>query len=270
MSSSPLTAHYPLTEDQRTQFQRDGFILLRDVLEPGFVEQFRKAILAVVEDVSRTHDKQGRISDYSSMFTQVTNVWRLAEAAREFVFARRFAHMAADLMGVQGTRLYHDQALVKEPGGKPTPWHQDQYYWPLDTTDTVTMWMPLVNVEARMGTMTFVPGSHRDPSFQKMAISELSHEYFEGLVRERGVVVPSFSLNAGDATFHAGWTLHSAHGNKSSARREVMTIIFFADGARIIEPDNEYRTADLQAFLPGLKPGDLAATELNPLLYHRT
>jgi len=31
-------------------------------------------------------------------------------------------------MGVQGVRLYHDQALIKEPGGKPTPWHQDYYY----------------------------------------------------------------------------------------------------------------------------------------------
>ena len=42
--------------------------------------------------------------------------------------------------------LYHDQALFKEPGGGPTPWHQDQYYWPFDTDKTITMWMPLVEV----------------------------------------------------------------------------------------------------------------------------
>lgn len=270
MPSSPLSLPFSVSTEQRAQFQRDGFTLIRNVLEPGLVEQYRKAILAVVEDVSKTRDTQGRISDYSAMFTQVTNVWRHAEAAREFVCAERFARIAADLMGVRGTRLYHDQALIKEPGGKPTPWHQDQYYWPLDTQNTITMWMPLVSVEAKMGTMTFVPGSHRDPSFQKMPISAESHHYFEELVRSRGVVVPSFSLNPGDATFHAGWTLHSAHGNTSHARREVMTIIYYEDGATIIEPDNEHRRADIEAFFPGGQPGSIAATDLNPLLYQRT
>ncbi len=267
MAISPLSAHYPITDEQRSHFQRDGFILLRNVLDPALVEQYRLAIHAVVEDVARSRDTQGRITDYSAMFTQVTNVWKLAEAAREFVHAERFARIAADLMGVNGVRLYHDQALVKEPGGKPTPWHQDQYYWPLDTDNTVTMWMPLVNVEPKMGTMTFVPGSHRDTSFRRMEISDSSQQYFEEIVRQRGVLVPSFSLNAGDATFHTGWTLHSAHRNTSNHRREVMTVIYFADGARVVTPDNEHRKVDLDVFIPGRAPGDLADTDLNPRLY---
>ncbi|MCU0454573.1 MAG: phytanoyl-CoA dioxygenase family protein [Bacteroidetes bacterium] len=267
MPSSPLSAPYKVTDEHRVHFRRDGFILLRNVLDAAAVERYRRPIMGVVEDVARTRDTQGRISDYSAMFTQVTNVWRLAEAAREFVFAERFARVAADLMGVKGVRLYHDQVLVKEPGGKPTPWHQDQYYWPLDTDNTVTMWMPLVDVEPKMGTMTFVPGSHRDTSFNRMEISDRSQRYFEELVRISGVVVPSFSLNAGDATFHAGWTLHSAHKNTSDRRREVMTVIYYADGARVVAPDNEHRKVDLDVFIPGRKPGEPADTDLNPLLY---
>lgn len=267
MASFALSTPYKVTDEHRAQFQRDGFILLRSVLDRAAVEQYRLAILGVVEDVARARDQQGRISDYSAMFTQVTNVWKHAEAAREFVFARRFARIAAELMGVKGVRLYHDQALVKEPGGKPTPWHQDQYYWPLDTNHTVTMWMPLVDVEPKMGTMTFVPGSHNDTSFNRMEISEKSQQYFEEIVRQRGVMVPSFSLDAGDATFHSGWTLHSAHRNVSERRREVMTIIYYADGTRVIEPDNEHRKVDLSVFIPGRAPGDLADSDLNPRLY---
>jgi ectoine hydroxylase-related dioxygenase (phytanoyl-CoA dioxygenase family) len=270
MSSSPLSVSYNVTDEHRAEFQRDGFILLRNVLDPGVVETYRQAIRSVVEDVAKKRDTQGRISDYSAMFTQVTNVWRLAEGAREFVFAERFARIAADLMGVKGVRLYHDQALVKEPGGKPTPWHQDQYYWPLDTDHTVTMWMPLVDVEPKMGTMTFVPGSHRDTSFNRMEISEASQQYFEEILRQRGVIVPSFALKAGDATFHTGWTLHSAHKNTSDRRREVMTIIYYADGARVVAPDNEHRKVDLEVFIPGRKPGELADSELNPRLYPRS
>ena len=65
------------------------------------------------------------------------------------MFAPRFAEVAARLLGVEGVRLYHDQGLFKEPGGGPTPWHQDGYYWPLDTERTITLWMPLVDVPPR-------------------------------------------------------------------------------------------------------------------------
>ena len=63
-------------------------------------------------------------------------------------------------MGVDGVRLYHDQALYKEPGGGFTPWHQDQTYWPLDTTHTITMWMPLLDIPPNVGSMRFASGSH--------------------------------------------------------------------------------------------------------------
>jgi len=48
-----------------------------------------------------------------------------------------------------------------------------------------------------------------------------------------------------------------------------MAIIYYADGTRIMEPDNEHRKVDMEVFHPGLKPGDIAASELNPLLYSR-
>ncbi|MEJ7661127.1 MAG: phytanoyl-CoA dioxygenase family protein [Hymenobacter sp.] len=89
------------------------------------------------------------------------NLWRADEGVRRFVLARRFARLAADLLGVENVRIYHDQALFKEPGGGPTPWHQDQYYWPVDTTNTITMWMPLVDIDVAMGMLTFASGSHR-------------------------------------------------------------------------------------------------------------
>lgn len=76
-------------------------------------------------------------------------------------------------------------------------------------------------------------------------------------------------MQAGDATFHAGWTLHHAPANRSDQMREIMTVIYFADGARVCTPDNPDRAVDLERWLPGLQPGDVAASRLNPLLWHR-
>ena len=212
-------------------------------------------IRRVVE--AHREDAQGRIDDYSKLFTQVTNIWRIDEEAREIVFDPRFARVAAELLGVDRVRLYHDQALFKPPGAGPTPWHQDRYYWPLDTDLTVTMWLPLQDVDDAMGPITFASGSHR--ARESVSISEHAN------VDERTVV--RCPIRAGDATFHLGGTLHSAGPNLSMHTREVLTVIYFADGTKVARPANPNQEVDRAVFLPGTKPGDEAATELNPVLW---
>jgi ectoine hydroxylase-related dioxygenase (phytanoyl-CoA dioxygenase family) len=184
------------------------------------------------------------------------------------VFSPRFAKAAADLLGVDGVRIYHDQALFKEPGGGHTPWHQDQFYWPFDTEKTITMWMPLADLDPQVGSMTFATGSNRAGKLRGHAISDESEEAFERLVRSEHLPEHTYgAIRAGDATFHAGWTLHRAGSNPTERMRPVMTVIYFADGARVSEPDSVYQQFDLGVWLPGLRPGDVAATEINPLLW---
>jgi ectoine hydroxylase-related dioxygenase (phytanoyl-CoA dioxygenase family) len=259
---------YALAPDLAQAFRRDGHVTVRGLASAAEVAAIRPEIAAVVDTVAAARDPQGRLDDYGELFTQVTNAWRLSERVKAFVFARRFARVAAELMGVSGVRLYHDQALVKEPGGRPTPWHQDQYYWPLDTASTVTLWMPLVDVSVEMGPMVFATGSHRMEGWVPRPISDETGAALSEEIRRRGLAIGGGEpLAAGDATFHSGGTVHGARENRSARRREVMTIIYFADGTRVLEPDNDYRRADLKVFLPGRSGGDLAASPLNPVLY---
>jgi ectoine hydroxylase-related dioxygenase (phytanoyl-CoA dioxygenase family) len=264
-----LSTMYPLSQDQVGQYQRDGHIFLKNVASQHEVNAVRPLIVGIVDEMAKVGERQGRISAYNKMFTQITNLWRRDALIKEFIFAQRFARIAADLMSVRGVRLYHDQALVKEPGGKPTPWHQDYYYWPLATEHTITMWMPLVDVTREMGSMNFAQGSHVDSAYEQLPISETSQEYFEQVIKNQKGKICSYSLKAGDATFHSGRTLHAAHANTSDKRREVIAIIYYADGTRIMEPDNPHRKVDMEVFHPGQKPGELAASELNPLLFSR-
>jgi ectoine hydroxylase-related dioxygenase (phytanoyl-CoA dioxygenase family) len=258
---------YPLAPETIAAFRRDGHVTVRALAPPDEIAAVRPAVLRVVAEVSGSGDRQGRLDDYGALFTQVTNAWRRDDTIRRFVCARRFARVAAELMGVRGVRLYHDQALVKEAGGRPTPWHQDQYYWPLDTADTVTLWMPLVAVDEGMGPMIFASGSHR-LEWEAGAISDDGGARLGEEIRRRGLMLGGGqALALGDATFHRGRTLHCAGANVTGRRREVMTVIYFADGARVVEPDTGHRRADRDAFLPGLAAGALAASPLNPVLY---
>jgi ectoine hydroxylase-related dioxygenase (phytanoyl-CoA dioxygenase family) len=245
-------------------FQRDGHVLVREIASREQIAQYRPIIHSVVENMK--HDPQGRIDDYSRLFTQVTNIWRVNEDARRVVFERHFASVAAELLGVPSVRLYHDQALFKPPGAGRTPWHQDRYYWPLDTDRTVTMWLPLVDVDEEMGPIAFASGSHRAADLGDLLISDETDSRLAALIWERGWNVWSEPVRAGDATFHSGGTLHGAGANRSTKVREILTVIYFATGTRVARPSNPNQQVDLDVFIPGARPGDEARSELNPVL----
>ncbi len=268
VTTPDLSQPYACGPDQITSYQQKGHVLLQGVATSDEISAYRP----IIKDAAYRYNSESRpLSErdtYGRAFLQVMNLWTKDSAVQKFVLARRFARIAAELMGVKGVRLYHDQALFKEPGGGPTPWHQDQHYWPLDTDKTITMWMPLTDISIEMGPMTFVSGSNHAGYLGNFPISDESQARFEQIIKERNLELSyGPAMTAGDATFHTGWMLHAAPANITDVTREAMTIIYFADGAKINEPENKNQEADLKKWLPGLKPGDLAASPLNPLLY---
>ena len=260
---------YPLEPDQISGFQRDGVTLVPRLANREEIDAYRPSINAAVKRLNNETRALEDRDTYGMAFLQTSNLWTQDDNVAKFSLAERFARVAAELLGVSGVRMYHDQALYKEPGGGPTPWHQDQFYWPLDTNKTVTMWMPLVNIPESVGTLTFAPGSQHEGYLGELPISKESDQVFKTFLETRGYNTRTYgAMNAGDATFHTGWTLHAAPGNPSKDfLREVMTVIYIAEDAHVTVPDHKNREHDLASWFPGLKPGDLAASPLNPVLY---
>lgn len=263
-----LRASYRLEQRAIDDYQRDGHVTLRGLASASEIAYFRPALCEAGEAHRHERRPLEERDTYGRAFLQMTNLWRHNEVAKSFVFARRFAAVAARLLGVAAVRLYHDQALFKEPGGGATPWHQDQFYWPLETDRTVTLWMPLVPVTPEMGPMIFASGSHTLGHLGDFAIGDESQATFERLIEEKRLRrTPRGALAAGDATFHSGWTLHGAPPNATSTLREAMTVIYYADGTRVAPLDHPNRRFDRDVWLKGCEPGELAAGKLNPVLF---
>jgi len=265
-----LAKPYAIAPEESAQYRWDGHIHLRGVALAEEIEHFRPLIAGLVDEIAAARDIQVKLDDESPLFLQVTNVWRKSEAIREFILAKRFARIAAELMGVGGVRLYHDQALIKEPGGHPSPWHKDHYGWPLATHHSIKMWLALTDVPVEMGAMCFATRTHHGGLFPEIPMNNNSVGLFDRIIHERKIPTQTYSMKAGDATFHSGELLHSTFGNSTTRRREVIAIIYFADGTRVMDADNEHRRIDMEEFFPDLKAGDLAASVLNPLLYEST
>jgi ectoine hydroxylase-related dioxygenase (phytanoyl-CoA dioxygenase family) len=206
-------------------------------------------------------------STYDRAFLQMFNLWTRDESFREFTLDARFAEVAASLVGTPAVRLYHDQALVKEPYGGHTPWHQDQRYWPLDGARTVTMWMALTDCTAEMGTMRFASGSQRLGDLGPLPISDESEAHLATLIEREGLTVSTpVHMAAGDASFHDGWIIHGAGHNDTDSARVAMTVIYVEDGAVITPPDSPERAHDLATWLPGQEPGETISSPINPRL----
>ena len=250
-----------------TEFAAHGHVVVRGLASPEEAAAYRPIIEAAAIENAWNKDQPAEAGSYASLFLQSFNLWRVDERIARFVLARRFAGVAAALLGVERVRLYHDQALCKGPGGGRTPWHQDHYYWPLDTDRTITMWMPLIDLTDEVGSMTFASGSHLLGDLGGTGIGTEADRRLAALIDERGVPTRTHgAMTAGDATFHGGWTIHSAGRNPTDQLRTVMTVIYFADGARVLPEVTDAQEVDRRAWLGGRPLGALADHDLNPVL----
>jgi ectoine hydroxylase-related dioxygenase (phytanoyl-CoA dioxygenase family) len=212
-------------------FGRDGFIHAKAVLPRDAVERLGRAVDAAV--TSRKVNDTRRLDEkslYEQSFIQCQNLWEDWPEVRALTFDARVAGLAAALIGAERLRLWHDQALYKEPGGRDTDAHQDHPYWPIADERALTAWIPLMDIDDECGCMGYVPGSHRGAREYVNIFSEPGSG--AKLLARFASIEPVFvPCKAGDVIYHHGSTAHLARPNRSTRMRRVHTAIYFADGA---------------------------------------
>ncbi len=267
--SSTLDIHseYELSEAQIQNFRRDGFIKLKEVLSPEVLEYYGREISSKVKELNTEERPIDKRDTYAKAFLQIINIWRHSEVVKEFVLGKRLGRIATQLLGTNGVKIYHDQALYKEPGGGFTPWHVDQHYWPLETDKTVTAWIPLQAVPMELGPLEFSVGSQKIITGRDLAISDDSEKEINASLKRSNLPTNSSPFDLGEVSFHYGYTFHRAGPNDSDTPREVMTIIYMDSEMRLAEPKNKNQQVDRDAWCPDAKVGEIINTELSPLVY---
>lgn len=262
-----LDEPYPLTDEQITFYRDHAYIKLKHVLPADVLAHFNHVITEKVVELNTMHLPMAERSTYDRAFLQVMNIWTQSDAVKQLIFSKRLAQLATNLMGVSGVRLYHDQALYKEPSGGYTPWHADQYYWPLANPHTTTAWIPLQATPLDMGPLEFSAKSHHLSSGRGLGISDDSEKHIDDLLANSGfdhIVEP---FDAGEISFHAGWLYHRAGPNTTDTTRSVMCIIYMDEAMHLKAPENPNQQNDWETWCPGAQIGHLIDTPLNPVLY---
>jgi ectoine hydroxylase-related dioxygenase (phytanoyl-CoA dioxygenase family) len=264
-----LDTPYTLSQDQIDFYVKYQYIKLKQVFDVDTLQFFNEHISAQVDKMNQVTTALEDRTTYGKAFLQLFNLWTENELVKSLVFSKRIAKIAADLMQVDGVRLYHDQALFKEAGGGITPWHADQYYWPLSSDKTVTAWIPLQATPLEMGPLEFSAGSHAIVEGRELEIGDQSEEVLQKKLRVTDFQHIIEPFDVGEVSFHSGWVFHRAGANRTNEMRKVMTIIYMDRDMVLKNPDNINQQNDWETWCPGAKIGEIINTPLNPILYSK-
>ena len=164
--------------DQQTisSFERDGFVVVEDLLDKSELERFGAAVDTAVarRSAGDTRDVEEKTL-YEQSFIQCMRMWEDDPEVRPLTFHPRIGATAAALLGADAVRIWQDQALYKEAGGRETDAHQDLPFWPIREPDLVSAWIPFEASTRESGAMAYVPGSHRSGLNQFVDITHLMH-----------------------------------------------------------------------------------------------
>lgn len=263
-----------LSQEQLAKYQKDGFIVIEDFLTADELAFWQSALDEAVEkrNGNKLPDRKevyGKGDDadksyYDNVFDQLINLWQDNEKMHKLMLDERLGKMAAQLAGVDGIRIWHDQALIKKPWANPTSWHLNTPYWSFSDRRALSIWVALDDATYENGCLFFIPGSYHRTTFENPGIGKNMGAIFNTypeFKKSKSVAAP---MRAGSCSFHNGLTIHGAHANMTCGFRRAMTCAYMPDGNKY----NGIQNILSDEQVAGLEIGDLLQDDhQNPLIY---
>lgn len=239
----------------------------REVTDEAVAQRLKAAEEARSSGFKGTLSNQGDPDAYyAQVFTQCVRLADTHAGMAELMLDPRLGKLAAELAGVDGIRIWHDQALIKPPYGNPTAWHLDVPYWSFSSRDALSIWVALDDATQANGCLWYIPGSHRTARFENVGIGHNQRDLFRVYPEWAELEAIPAACAAGSAVFHNGLTAHGAGCNMTPRARRAMTCAYMPDGCAFngqqnVLPDECFHS---------LSVGDVLNNEQqNPLIYTR-
>ncbi len=181
------TIQSALTAAQRDQWEREGYLVLRNLLPRSAIDGVRAAFARATDQLLAQLQDEGLIEDigrdlpFERRFAVVAGPhakkfgrgWRKLVGGRE-VFDLHgvppLVDVVSELLGsdVLGHAIYNARPKLPNQQLTIVPWHQDSGYLGPESAKSLilTCWIPLVSVHRDNGCMQVIPGTHRTPLYE--------------------------------------------------------------------------------------------------------
>lgn len=229
-----------LGSDARQFFLERGALCIRNAFTAAQVAELQAGIEQNLAQPSPRAKVASDADDPGWFFEDFCN-WQDNPHYNRFIHETPLASIAQQLLGSQQIRLYHDHVLVKEPNTRQrTPWHQDQPYYNISGSDTISFWIP-VDPVAKAATLEFVAGSHLGPWLMPRSFMDNQAKWFaEGTLADLPKIeehredfpILGWALQPGDMVCFNMLTLHASAGVDGNHRRRAFSVRMLGDDVR--------------------------------------
>jgi phytanoyl-CoA hydroxylase len=220
-----------LTREQIDRFDRDGYLVIPDLLTPEDVAQLQRETAnyhdTLIASLPPGVDVTWEPNANPPRVQQVLNAECLSPALAGIIRSPRVRGVIEPLLGPD-VGLFHVKFIMKSPGvGGPVPWHQDYAYW-TDQADAplqLNCMVYLDDADEQNGCLQVLAGSHR-------AGLETHADTAKGsFVRELDVSalagdVVSLPGKAGTGILFGALLKHASPPNRSPKPRRSFTAVY--------------------------------------------
>ena len=254
-----------LSGEEWQRFQRDGYLVFRQLIPPAILEQMLAATLDGVQREIGPVEFEAELhypgAPASLAAEGGRTIRRLKQAhSRHFVFTqwlsdRELTDRLADLLGPHLVMplAHHNCIMTKQPQfSSDTGWHQDIRYWAFQRPELISVWVALVPERVANGCLRVIPGSHR----MTLARDRFDASLFfrDDLAENRTIIESSVpvELDPGDVLFFHAKTLHSASRNHTTQTK--FSVVFTFRGADNLPLPGTRSAQSPELLLPGCRP----------------
>jgi len=223
-------------------YRADGVVCLRSIVDPGTIDNL---VHAVGQFRANPVGRFGALRSAGGGEFFIANY--LAESStviRDFVLNGPLPPLAKALTGASRVRFFYDQLFAKDPGSEsPTPWHNDEPFWPITGAQTISMWVALAPVNESSGGLEYVRGSHlwnkrfrpQRPGTaalpEKEDGMEPAPDFDDPGLRDAHSML-RWDMEPGDVLCHHPLVLHGAAGNSGTSLSRIgLSVRYFGDDA---------------------------------------
>lgn len=240
-------------QEIRAAFERDGYAVVKDLIDVRDLEPMCDFIKEKVDAYSRELHSEGKLSSchedesFGRRYAAVCEELGISPRSWEFgMFGQEFYDLynlpgvldvVRLLLGPEVLNVGTPALRTKLPGSVVTsfPWHQDSQYFDQLTIGKkekhtgglrmVTVWVPLVEATVDNGCCWVLPGSHRWGLLDGARGADLNVRMEED-VEARGTPVP-VPLEPGGALFLSNLCVHTSKVNRTRECRWSIDFRYF-------------------------------------------
>ena len=211
-----------LSDEQLAQFQKDGFLLLRNFaptsLCSAILEAAHEEIAEKKPPIESEEEYLGVPQGANVTLRRLRQVYQRHPVFQEWMHYDPMRPVLEQVLGEKPilTLAHHNSIMTKMPEkSTETCWHQDIRYWRFENSNLVSVWLALGEERMENGVLEFIPGSHK---------LNLKPEQFDAktcfsdTLKENQPIIAQkvhFDLNPGDVVLFHALTLHHAYQNKT-------------------------------------------------------